>query len=294
VLIQRNDTRPLVSVLTPSFNHGRFLGECIRSVAQQTYRPLEHIICDGGSTDSTIDVLHRAPENVRWISEPDRGQSHALNKALSLSTGEIVGWINSDDAYLDPAAVEAAVDLFRRRPDVDVVYGHAALVNAAGLILHLMWAPSFSYRLLRAYNFIVQPTVFLRRTILGDSIVDEEFEYAMDRELWLRLGEQNRFARVDRIVAIDRHHPGRKVYRRDPRTDTEGAKLDAVYVRLPLTSVRAIQRAYRPIARLAGIRLVAKVRGPTACEAHLDSLASLCVRQVAVRRKRMALGTDEG
>jgi glycosyltransferase involved in cell wall biosynthesis len=280
-----------VSILTPSFNQGRFLGDCIRSVAAQTYRPLEHIVCDGGSTDETLDVLRRAPASVHWVSEPDRGQSHALNKAFSRSTGDILGWLNSDDAYADPQAVETAVDLFRRRPDVDVVYGHAALANADGLILQMIWSPPFSYRLLPIVNFVVQPTVFLRRSILGESVVDEAFDYALDRELWLRLGSTTRFARIDRIVGIDRHHPDRKVYQGDPRADTEDAKLDAAYARIAPTAIRAVRRVYRPVARLAGARLIVKARQPMACDAHLDGPGKLFLRQVASRRRRMPFGT---
>lgn len=211
-----------------------------------------------------------------------------------MSTGEIIGWLNSDDAYLDPAAVEAVVTLFRRRPDVDVVYGHAALVNAAGLILQLMWAPPFNYNLLRVVNFVIQPTAFLRREILQDWIVDERFDYAMDRELWLRLGGERRFARINRIVALDRHHPDRKVYRPDPRVVAEDALLDAEYVRLPHSVVRAIRRAYPPIVRVAGVGLIAQARRPVVCDAHLDSAVRLGVRQVAVRRRHMAFGTNPG
>jgi glycosyltransferase involved in cell wall biosynthesis len=284
------DGRPLVSILTPSLNHGHFLDDCIRSVDRQSYRPLEHIVYDGGSKDETHEILRRAPETVRWVSEPDRGQSDALNKALSLSNGEILGWLNSDDAYFDPEAVEAAVELFAERPEIDIVYGHAALVNSAGLVLHMMWAPPFAYRLLRVVNFVVQPTVFLRRRIVAETMVDESLEYAMDRELWLRLGRESRFARLDRIVAIDRHHPLRKVYSGDPRAVDEDRRLDDEYVHLPRFTIHGARRTYAAFARFAGARLLLKASRPVACDAHVDSLGRLGVRQVAVRRRRMPVG----
>jgi glycosyltransferase involved in cell wall biosynthesis len=117
---------PLVSILTPSFNQARWLVDTLQSVARQTYPHIEHIVMDGGSTDGTVDLLTHAGSRVTWKSEPDRGQSHALNKALAASTGEIIGWINSDDAYYDVDAVAAVAQCFARHPEVDVVYGHAA------------------------------------------------------------------------------------------------------------------------------------------------------------------------
>ena len=286
-------SRPLVSVLTPSFNQGRFLETCIDSVTSQTYGRIEQIVCDGGSTDETLDVLGRAPDSVKWVSEPDTGQSNALNKALSLSSGEIIGWLNSDDAYFDVHAVEAVVDLFRRRPEVGVVYGHAALVNADGLVLHLMWAPPYSYRLLKLFNFVVQPTAFVRRTLLTDSFVDESFEYAMDRELWLRLGRRSRFARADCIVAIDRHHPARKVYRGAPRMDDENDHLDDVYANANPTFLRVFRRLFKLVGRAAGLRLIGNGLKTNASKARTDSLLGVAVRQIAVRRRFMASGVDD-
>src|SRR5687768_13065408 len=108
---------PLVSVLTPSFNQGRFIGDCLRSVANQTYENIEHIVMDGGSSDETIDVLKATQGPVRWTSEPDRGQSHALNEALAASQGEYIGWLNSDDAYADRRSVAGAVEVFQKHPE---------------------------------------------------------------------------------------------------------------------------------------------------------------------------------
>jgi glycosyltransferase involved in cell wall biosynthesis len=288
---QPESVQPLVSILTPSFNQGRFLGHCLQSVDRQTYPNIEHVVCDGGSTDETLDVLRGAPDGVAWVSEPDDGQSNAINKALSLSRGEILGWLNSDDAYFDPEAVQTVVEVFEARPEVDVVYGHAALVNGSGLVLHLMWAPRFSYRLLRLFNFVVQPTAFVRRSALGDHLVDETFQFSMDRELWLRLGARGRFARVDRIVAIDRHHPARKVYSGASRMETENEDLDRRYAYLRGASLGVFRRLFKWWGRVVGMRLVRQAQAPNACDAYVDSLARVALRQVAVRRRRMATGS---
>ena len=132
---------PLVSIVTPSFNQGRYLGACIASIQRQTYEAVDHVIADGGSTDETLDVLSGAPANVRWRSEPDGGQAAAINKAFADTRGDIIGWLNSDDAYFDRRAIARAVEILRRRPEVDLVYGHAALVGADNEILSCCGRP---------------------------------------------------------------------------------------------------------------------------------------------------------
>ena len=146
----------LVSILTPSYNQGRFISDCIMSVANQTYRPIEHVVMDGGSTDETLAVLAGAPEHLQWRSEADRGQSHALNKALAESNGEIIGWLNSDDAYADRRAVERAVQLFELHPDIGAVYGHSLMIDARNRVLQYVWAPPHMERPAQATD-AVQP-----------------------------------------------------------------------------------------------------------------------------------------
>ena len=182
-------SRPLVSILTPSLNQARFLAGCIGSVANQTHRPIEHVICDGASTDGTLDRLRDAPDHVRWWSEPDTGQAHAVNKALERSRGSIVGWLNSDDAYADRRAVGWAVDAFERRPEIDVVFGHALLVNEDNVVLQLFWTPPVAEPLLRLAHYVYQPTVFFRREVLRSQpfFLREDLEFVFDRELLLRL-----------------------------------------------------------------------------------------------------------
>jgi len=290
-----DDFRPLVSILTPSLNQAAWLPDNLRSVARQTYPSIEQIVIDGGSSDDSVGVLHRlAGPHVHWQSEPDRGQSHAINKAFARASGEITGWLNSDDAYFDRRAVEWAVGLFAKRPDVDVVYGHAALVNADGLILQAMWSPPFSYALLRSFNFIIQPTVFLRRrAIAGSALVDEGYESSMDRELWLRLGRQVRFARVPRILAIDRHQPGRKVYTRPDLAARDAENMRRTY-RIPGGRTLAGRQKLLKIAfRFVGVSLLHSIQSADlAFNGCRDGYRRLLPRQIATRRASMPIGGD--
>jgi len=282
--------RPLVSVITPSYNQARWLADNMRSVAGQTYPAVEHIVMDGGSTDGSIEILRAAGARVRWRSEADRGQSHALNKAFAESEGSIIGWLNSDDAYFSTDAIESAVRLFVAHPEIDVVYGHAALVNADGLILQMIWVPRFNYRLLKLHNFIIQPAAFVRRSALGTAVADEAYDYAMDCELWLRLGLDHRFARLDKVLAIDRHHLARKSLSRPDLAQADGARLAATYG-VPARQSRARLKAIKIAFRVAGIRLVPRaVRAHLAFEGAVDSPWRLAFRQVAVTRAAMPKG----
>ena len=110
-----------------------------------------------------------------WRSEPDKGQSDAINKAFRASKGEIIGWINSDDAYFDCRVVEDVVAYFSAHPDVDVVYGHAAQVSEDGTIIWMIWVPWFMRRVLRIVNFIGQPVAFIRRSALSDPMLDVSY-----------------------------------------------------------------------------------------------------------------------
>ena len=156
-------------------------------------------------------MLEAAGDAVTWRTEPDKGQSDAINKAFAESRGDIIGWINSDDAYFDCHVVEDVVACFLAHPDVDVVYGHAAQIAADGTIIWMIWVPWFTRRILRIVNFIGQPVAFIRRSALSEPMLDESYHFTMDYELWLRLDRQGRrFHRIPRITAVDRQQPARK------------------------------------------------------------------------------------
>jgi len=278
-----------VSVLTPSFNQRRWLVETLASVSSQTYPQLEHIVVDGGSTDGSVEVLRKALPSESWVSEPDGGQSEALNKAFHRSRGEIIGWLNSDDAYLFDDAVESVVDYFRGNPDVDVVYGHAALVGETGSLLHVMWMPAYSKSRLWRANFISQPAVFMRRRVFEDGFLDESFHYTMDHELWLRLATKHSFGRIDRVLAIDRHQAERKSYQWPEQADEEVRRLAEMYG-TPLT-VPLEARLKIVGYRLRGAPTAFRLRQDRkAFDWSIDSRLRLLVRQLFVRRRFMATG----
>jgi glycosyltransferase involved in cell wall biosynthesis len=282
-------SEPLVSVLTPSFNQAGWLTDNLRSVECQTYGRIEHIVMDGGSQDGSLDVLKSAGPNVHWRSEPDRGQAHALNKALTLSRGEIVGWLNSDDAYFDNRVVADVVRFFARSPGIDVVYGHAAYVSAAGRILHYFWAPTFNARLLRLYDYLIQPAAFVRRRAIGERLLDESFDFAMDHELWLRLSQSSAFARYDRILAADRGQPARKSLTRLAVFENERGRLAARYGVATSATSRVIGSAHHVYCRFRGARLVFARHADLAFSGREDPWPVTLWRQVAQRRSTMAL-----
>jgi glycosyltransferase involved in cell wall biosynthesis len=219
------NTDVLVSILTPSFNHRRFLEDCLASVKLQVDANLEHIIMDGGSTDGTVEYLASlsVSDSRRWVSEPDRGQTHALLKAFQMSRGSIIGWVNSDDGYATRNIVSHVVRQFASNPEIGVVYAHALLVSAKSEVLHILPAPRFDPVLMALGSRIYQPAVFVRRAVLEQhGFVDESFNFAMDYELWRRLHRNGvRFLHLAAIAAVDRHHSGRKVERNRAALDEE-------------------------------------------------------------------------
>jgi glycosyltransferase involved in cell wall biosynthesis len=202
-------SRPLVSIVTPSLNQGRFLEEAIRSVRGQDYPRIEHIVVDGGSTDETLEVLRRHP-GVRWVSEPDEGQANAINKGFRMATGEIFAWLNADDYYL-PGAVSAAVEELCVSGG-GLVHGGWRQVDEDGRTIKDVPVVPFDYeRQLERANRVAQPgSFFTRMAFEAVGGVDESYRYAMDYELWLKLGRLFEVRHVDRILAAYRYHPTSK------------------------------------------------------------------------------------
>jgi len=285
-------TEPLVSVLTPSFRQARWLGDNLRSVACQTYLRIEHVVMDGGSTDGTAELLVQAGRGVIWRSEPDNGQSDALNKAFAASTGEIVGWLNSDDAYWDARVIEDVVAFFAAHADADVVYGHAASVNEDGLVLSFYRVPQHrTGRLLRQYDYLIQPAVFMRRRVLGKALVDETYHFAMDYELWLRLASARaRFLRIDRILAVDRVQRMRKSLKLLDVLAADRARLAGRYGVATSPASRRLASVHAVWCRFAGVPLAWHLPPDFAFDARLDGRRRLIARQCLTRRRDMSAG----
>jgi glycosyltransferase involved in cell wall biosynthesis len=201
-----------VSVVTPSFQQGRFIGQTIESVRDQSYPPIEHIVQDGGSTDETLDVLRKAGPTVRWVSEPDTGQTNALNRAIAKSRGDIVAWLNSDD-LLYPGAIERAVEEFGRT-NADAIYGACALVDESRRTIGRYHTEPFSYAMLLNRNIIAQPALLFRRTLYERfGPFDESLKFAMDYEYWLRCGREAKIVYITDLLAAYRIHLGGKTTR---------------------------------------------------------------------------------
>jgi len=186
--MSKNNT-PLVSIVTPSFNKGLYIEETLLSIRNQTYKNIEHIVIDGGSTDETLSILKKYSPVLVWVSEPDKGQSDAINKGWRIAKGDIIAYLNADDTYL-PNAVEIAVNFFLKHPETAMIYGDGIFSDEKGKFLMNFTAGEFKLKnLVFCKDNILQPAVFLRKTVfetIGD--VDADLHLAMDLDYWIRTG----------------------------------------------------------------------------------------------------------
>lgn len=234
--MSENAQRPLISIIVPSFNHGRFIRECLDSILDQDYRPLEILVMDGGSKDDTVAVLKEyahVPE-VRWWSEPDRGPADAVNKGLAKASGDIIGIQSSDDYYL-PGALSRVAAEFVARPDVGLVYGDSRNVNLDGSTRSRTSRPPHTNAMCIAMCVCIPQSSAFFRTTLGRELGGWRLDvHTADWEFWLRMMFRTQVVKVDaelsawRMYAGQRTDQRRKVfdaYRRmiDESPDIQGA-----------------------------------------------------------------------
>jgi glycosyltransferase involved in cell wall biosynthesis len=208
---------PTITVVTPSFNQRRYIEQTIASILAQGYPGLELLVMDGGSTDGTVELLEQHADWLTYVSEPDRGQSHALNKGMARATGEVLAFLNSDDVY-QPGALRAVGEHFARNPDSVWLTGRCRTIDAEGREIRRpitayknAWLRLGSYRALQVVNFVSQPATFWRRRLWEEvGPFDESLAYAMDYDYWLRAGKRFRLDVTPRYLAAFRVHPTSK------------------------------------------------------------------------------------
>lgn len=242
------DDLPKISLVTPSYQQGKFIERTIQSVLNQQYEKLEYVIQDGGSYDSTLDIIKKYDGVLaRWRSEPDSGQSQAINLGFADTDGEIMGWLNSDDLLLTGALNEVA-EYFLRHPEVDVVYGNRLLIDENDMQIGRWMLPKHDDDVLSWADYVPQETMFWRRG-LWDKVggIDESFRFAMDWDLIIRFRDANaRFAHIPSFLGAFRIHEHQK-------TSAEISEVgmremdrirESIHGRLP--SFLEIQRAIAP------------------------------------------------
>ena len=210
------DATPPVSFVIPTRNHAPFIRQCLDSCLGQSIAGAEILVIDGASTDGTVAILESYGERVRFISEPDRGQSDAVNKGIALARGEIIAWLNSDDYYADSRVLGDVLAAFAADGRLDVVHGDGLLVDVSGIPIRRAAGSQLDggRRLLVHHSLVMQPSVFFRRALFVEvGGLDEQLHWAMDYDLWLRMLPAARGVRyLPRLMACTRAHRDAKTF----------------------------------------------------------------------------------
>ena len=266
----RAPSQPLVTIVTPSFNQGEFIADAIESVLGQDYPAIEYIVVDGGSTDTTLDVLRGYGDRVRWTSGPDGGQSDAIHSGFLAGSGEFLAWLNSDDRYV-AGAISAAVAELAADPTAGLVYGQGEFIDRDGTgarpCEHI--EPWNLERLVGTTNFLLQPaTLFRRESYLAIGGLDTTLEYIMDYDLWIRLGTRYPVRFLPRVLAQARVYD-------ETKTVTGGLpRLDEMERMIRRNGGRGLPKAFRP-TMLRELRLA---RAGAVKDRHFGRVARLSVR----------------
>lgn len=198
---------PSISIVTPSYQHGRFLEWTLRSVLLQRYPKLEYVVMDGGSTDRTPEILERYRHSLSHVeSARDRGQADAVARGFTHTSGEIMAYLNSDD-LLAPGALEFVARYFAAHPRVDAIYSHRAFISSDNTVDSYWILPAHRDWWMKRWDYIPQETCFWRRRIYEQSGgIDPGFQFALDYDLFVRFMERGRMRRVNRFLGAFRKH----------------------------------------------------------------------------------------
>ncbi|WP_052128460.1 glycosyltransferase family 2 protein [Neosynechococcus sphagnicola] len=204
---------PRISIVIPSYNQGEFIEATIRSVLLQGYPDLECLIMDGGSSDQTLGIIRQyEPWLTAWVSEPDRGQTHAINKGWQRATGELVAYLNSDD-LLYPNGIWAIACAYQNHPTADLIYGAGAKINTQNQVLQKIPYRPYNPKLLRTRCYILSQSLFIRRqAVAAVGWLDESLYYTMDWELTLRMTPRFPMVAIPDDVGMWRRHPATKTW----------------------------------------------------------------------------------
>jgi len=227
-----------VSIVTTSHNQASFIEKTIRSVMEQNYPDIEHIIIDGASTDGTIEIL-RKYDHLIWVSEPDKSQSDALNKGLRMVNGDIIGMLNSDDLY-KPGIVPLVVEEFQNNPNLDLIYGDCDYIDENDEVLFTYKAPAFNFKKLITccYNYIPPMSTFFRKRVL-DTIgpFNPNLKYAMDHDFFIRVGLKCNIKKVDYVLGEFRIHDTSKTVTNILKMRRESYEISKKYGRVKYPSL---------------------------------------------------------
>jgi glycosyltransferase involved in cell wall biosynthesis len=227
-------TLPKVSIITPSYNQAQYLEETINSVLSQDYPNLEYIIIDGGSTDGSLEIIKKYESQLAyWICEPDDGQSDAINKGLKRVTGEIWGWLNSDDIYL-PGAVSKAISWLSLNPQVGIVYGDCNFIDKYGQFIGCQETQDFDFisYLVNANNYIPSSSTFIRmENVKSIGMIDVSLHMMMDMDYWLRAGLYCQIAYMNVPLSSYRIYPEAKTWN-PTNSEKKAIELIKIYQKL--------------------------------------------------------------
>lgn len=249
---------PRISIVTCSYRQARFLQAALRSVIDQRYPALEYIVVDGGSDDGSREIIERHSASLAyWVSEPDGGQTEALRKGFARASGDILGWLCSDDLLL-PGALRAVAAFFRARPEAMAVYGDALWIDAGGRLLRPKREIAFNrFVFLHDHNYVPQPSMFWRRELYqAVGGLDPAFDLAMDADLWERFSRRARIEHISRYLSCMRFYPEQKTRSRRAGQALEDARIRRRTRRTPRgalgeRSLRLAARCLRVAAKAA-------------------------------------------
>jgi len=212
---------PKISIITPSYNQGRFIERTIKSVLDQKYPNLEYIVVDGGSADDTVKILKKYSSKLQWVSEEDNGQADAINKGIRMSTGEIISYLNSDDAY-EPGSFKIIADYFTNNPKAMLVYGKGKHIDKNDKYIEDYPSKPTDYLGLHPTCSICQPTAFWRRELIEEiGYFDASLKYAMDYEYWIRASEKYSLNYIYKYLGNTRFYAETKTSGRRPKVHRE-------------------------------------------------------------------------